>query len=156
MLTLRRKFFLVGSATVILTLVGSGSGLWGARTLLAQMDRSVVTGTALRNQVEADMMHDALRSDVLAAIVATETGATGQRQEIERELAKHVQTFRDRLAQNAALPLPAAVRQAQAKLEKPLAAYMASAERTVAIAFEDRTQAVAALPGFHESFSAVE
>src|SRR5689334_25295145 len=99
MFSLRRKFFLVGGATVMLTLAVSASGLWGARSLLGEMDRSVVAGAALRNQVEADMMHDALRSDVLAAIVATETGSTEQRQEIVGQVAKHVQTFRDRLAQ---------------------------------------------------------
>jgi hypothetical protein len=44
-----------------------GTGLWYMTELVRRLDESAVVEHALRNHLEADMMHDALRGDVLAA-----------------------------------------------------------------------------------------
>ena len=54
-------------AGVLVTVAIGGAGLWYLTELVTRLDESAVVEHALRNHLEADMMHDALRGDVLAA-----------------------------------------------------------------------------------------
>lgn len=155
-LTIKQKSIVLGAAIFGLTLLVGGTGWWGTREFQADMQQSTTAAAALRNQVEADMMHDALRADVLAAIVASGRGAADQRAQIEADLLDHIATMKERLAENAQLPLPDEIKTALRAAEEPLHAYMEAAEKTVATAFTQHDEALAALPAFYESFSRLE
>src|SRR5690348_9796464 len=142
-LKLGRKFLLIACAAAAMTMAVSAVGWWGALRLQEDTERSVMIGSALRHQVEADMMHDALRADVLAAIVATEGGKTENADQIRGDLAKHIENFRAQIAANRGLALPDEVRKALAEVEAPLAAYMEGANGEVRLAFSDRAAALA-------------
>src|SRR5688572_9434088 len=60
---------LVLVAVAALLVVG-GFGFAGQRGLLAVVSAQVTSSDALRNHMQADMMHDALRGDVIAALLA--------------------------------------------------------------------------------------
>jgi methyl-accepting chemotaxis protein len=155
-LTIKQKSFVLAAAIFGLTVLVGGAGWWGIQKLATGMAESTLAATALRNQVEADMMHDALRGDVLAAIVATEAGEAADRDRIQTELREHIATMKARIADNAKLPLADGVKAALGTVEEPLRAYMDSAEKAVATAFASRKDAIAALPAFYESFSRLE
>jgi methyl-accepting chemotaxis protein len=155
-LTIKQKSIVLGAAIFGLTLLVGGVGWWGTQEFQAGMHESTTAATALRNHVETDMMHDALRADVLAAIVATERGEATQRDTIQADLREHIEMMKARLAENAKLPLSGEIKAALAKVDEPLRTYMSSAEKTVAAAFTRREDAVAALPSFYESFSRLE
>jgi methyl-accepting chemotaxis protein len=155
-LTIKQKSIVLGAAIFGLTLLVGGTGWWGTQEFRAGMQQSTTAAAALRNHVEADMMHDALRGDVLAAIVASERGARDQRDKIQADLREHIDTMKERLAENAQLPLPGEIKESLRAAEGLLRSYMESAEKTVATAFTRHDEAVAALPAFYESFSRLE
>ena len=155
-LTIEQKSLVLAAAIFGLTALVGGAGWWGIRAFESGMDESTTAATALRNQVETDMMHDALRADVLAAIVATEGGKTAERDKIQAELREHVETMKARIAENAALPLSDGIKSALKQVEGPLDAYMEAAQKMAAMAFARREEALAALPAFYESFSRLE
>ena len=155
-LTIKQKSIVLGAAIFGLTLLVGGAGWWGTQEFQTGMHESTTAATALRNHVETDMMHDALRADVLAAIVATEKGEAAKRDAIQAELREHIDMMKARLAENEKLPLSGEIKAAIRKVDEPLRAYMDSAEKTVAAAFTRREDAIAALPSFYESFSRLE
>ena len=108
---------------------------------------------AARAQLEADMMHDALRADVLSSILARDAREFA---EVETDLAAHAKTLREAVGKNASaglgLKADAAIRDVQA----PLEAYLRSAEEIVALAADDRDQARKELGGFLRAFGELE
>ena len=55
------------AALALLAFVG-GVASWQFNLVVANQQQMIVITSALRNQMEADMMHDALRADVFAAL----------------------------------------------------------------------------------------
>src|SRR5690606_16126287 len=84
-----------------LSLIGLGlvlaMGTAGYLTVsrLNQATAAITTdGSALRHQLQADMMHDALRGDVLSALMAGQQPGFAQQAEVEADLHEHADTFR--------------------------------------------------------------
>ena len=108
-LNVQQKFLGVSLGTLMLTLGLALGGLWSSSALIARMQDNAITASALRNHLEADMMHDALRADVLAALQAAQQGQADQQNSVKQDLAEHVDLFRSSIAANQALSLPPAV-----------------------------------------------
>lgn len=103
---------------------------------------------ALKNHLEADTMHNALRADVLAALLA---GAGGDRKAeagIRNDLSEHSQWFRKVLEANSQAELDADTKAAFAAVRPLLDRYVAAAERILPLAFAEPRQAQAAWPNF--------
>ena len=154
--SVKAKFTCVSLAIAMLTLGLSGAGLWSASALTSRMQANTVTSTALRNHLEADMMHDALRADVLSALLATRQGEMEKKAVVEQELAEHIELFRNSITANQTLSLPEGVIQVLEKVEQPLAQYIAAAQDMTDLAFKDAEAATAALPGFLDRFKSLE
>jgi methyl-accepting chemotaxis protein len=112
----------------------------------------VHSGHILRNHMEGDMMHDALRADVLAALLA-ETDA--QKQETQASLADHARHFHEMIDENSKLAT-GELQTALTAVGPSLTAYIASAEDIVGVAAKDRPAAMAKLPKFLEAFEDLE
>jgi len=122
----------------IVTLLFCGVvGLIGYLSVLS-LDRSMaaisVNGSALRHQMEADMMHDALRADVLSALMAAspEEHATAK-----KDADEHAASFKEAIAQLDGSVTDAAIKAGVAKVRPDVEAYLASAARMVALASSD-------------------
>jgi len=120
-----------------------------AGTNLAKVVR---TSRALRNHLEGDMMHDALRADVLAALLA-ETPAEWEA--VHTDLVEHSHHFREMIAANDQLA-PADTKQALQAVNTVLDTYIRNAEALVAAAKTDKAAAKALLPDFLASFEDLE
>jgi methyl-accepting chemotaxis protein len=91
--------------TLAVVVMGCG-GLLNMTELVTRLDESATIEHALRNHLEADMMHDALRGDVLAAqrqaldrrLVAEEVGVATQT--FTRAFTDHVARFRKVIGEN--------------------------------------------------------
>ena len=69
-------------------------GWFGQQMLLDSADRQSVAAKAVRAQMQVDMMHDALNSDVLASMLAASSRADAARfAEIRDGLAEHIATI---------------------------------------------------------------
>jgi methyl-accepting chemotaxis protein len=152
------KTKLIGFAliSVLFSLAIAASGIWASRRTAGAVSDNAVTTNAMRNHMEADMMHDALRADVLAATVAGLQKSTGERAGIEKELAEHVKVFRDALRENETLPLSNALRTSIAAVRPEVDAYIKESQRLTALAFDNPEGTGAAMPRFMESFGKLE
>ena len=127
MKTLKQKALLgTGSVFALVALCG-GAGIWGAMTLSAALDESDHDARLLRAHLTADMMHDALRSDVLSAIAAQDVRAGLDMEDVREALREHVATFRENIEVEQGLAASDAQRQALASVEGPLRANVAAA-----------------------------
>ena len=149
------KWKLIGtSGLTILLLVGvTVSALYAINMFKEQLEGFKISSTALRNHLETDMMHDALRADVLASLLA----ATPEEQAVAAaDVKEHAESIRKHLADNAALSLSPEIVAAMQEVDGPLAAYLGAAEESVATAATDRDAAKAKYPSFAIAFTFLE
>ena len=154
--SLRARLLALDALKFVLVSTIAGLGIWAASALVSLMHEQSAMQTALRNQLEADMMHDALRSDVLAALLSAARGERDAQAEIEADLAEHGATFQKSFAANRAAELPPAVQQALAAVEAPLAAYLAQARAVTLAAFSAPDEAQGQLDEFTARFKQLE
>jgi len=155
-LTVRQKLGLsTGLAAVILVAVVAATHL-SYRGVAARGREVALVSDAVRYAGDADMMHDALRGDVLGALLASGRRDTAALREIAAAIAAHDQRFRADLAALEALELPATLRADITAVHPSLAAYVASALKLARLAAEDAAAAERELPAFLAAFGTLE
>ena len=151
--------------TLVVAVMGL-AGLWYTTELAALLDESAVIERALRNHLEADLMHDALRGDVLAAHYQTHDrstlaeggGASSITPAFTRALTDHVTRIRKVIGENKILEAGRHDELATvlAGLNGPLTAYIEEAEWLVLLAVSDPTLAAATLPSLEARYHDLE
>lgn len=125
-------------------------------TLRAVTEQVHVVFQARGNHQSADMMHDALRGDVLnALLLAGKKDAAGLAAALE-ETREHIHEFRRCVKENQELPLPAVLHTALTDAAEAFQPYAAKAETLVGHAADDLAAAERDLPAFNDAFSALE
>lgn len=132
------------------------SGLVTSRQLIQAQARTRATAVALRNHVEGDMMHDALRGQVYAAFHAARSSDPSERKKVADEFETKVQWFHRVLAENKRIPLHAEARQALGRVEAPLHNYVHHASTIIQLAGADVAAAERQLPAFTRRFKELE
>ena len=155
-ITIKQK--LTGFAIIVLLLLlGVGtSGYWGVRQLHQAMQIAVRDAAALRNHMESDMMHHALRADVYMALHAGPKATAAEKQVIRAAMAEHIKIFKDDLRKNDALPLDAATKTALAQVRGPLDIYIRNADLIVDLALTDSYTAETQLEEFVSAFDILQ
>jgi methyl-accepting chemotaxis protein len=154
--TINHKVMGAGAAVMVLCTASAGAGLWSTTRLDGALQNASVSAAVLRNHMEADMMHDALRADVLSSQLAGDAGSGIAIDDVRKDLTAHVGNFREAITANDALATDPASRAALAELKAPLDTYIKSAGQMVDVAATDHAQAVAAMPGFMKQFTTLE
>ena len=67
------------------------------------LSKTTQIGEVLRNHLEADMMHDALRSDVLASIAARNPAYGLSSDDVKADMEQHIEHFSDMVETNSVL-----------------------------------------------------
>lgn len=150
--SIRTKLLLSGLASLAITIAIGMTGFLGVDRVDVAMDEIVVNSTGLKNHLTADMMHDALRSDVYAALVAAQSGNMEMKSSIEEELREHARIFEDSLASNEALTLSTEIKSEIRSARGPLNTYIASSRNLVSLAFSDATKVDSHLTEFKTDF----
>jgi methyl-accepting chemotaxis protein len=154
--TINHKVMGAGAAVMVLCTASAGAGLWSTTRLDGALRDANVSAAVLRNHMEADMMHDALRADVLSSQLAGDAGSGIVIDDVRKDLNAHVGNFREAITANDALATDPASRAALAELKAPLDTYIKSAGQMVDLAASDHAQAVVAMPGFMKQFTTLE
>lgn len=149
-----RIFALMLLAPLAAILVGAVSLLseWKLQTVLNQ---NITLGVAIRNHVEMDMLHDGIRADALAALLASAT-QKGNPTQIREDLREHSEWFLRLLYENKALPLSDESHQAIDEVRPALENYVSQAKSLVEAAFTSGTNTDAALAEFETAFEDLE
>ncbi len=135
-------------AVVLLALVSR----WGLSKMDDAKEEILVSTSAMRRVGRADMMHEGLKADALAAIEASRAGDAVWKAKVEQETAEHIASFRADLAAVEQETHSADVRKALLAVREPVAKYLATAESLVALANENADRGAAALPVFLQAF----
>ena len=112
--------------------------------------------SALRSQIEADMMHDGLRADVLFALKAAAENEMSLKDEAVSSTAEHVENFKSQIAEVDKLDISKEVEDALASLREPLDRYSKSAINITNLSFQNPAAAQAAYPAFQKDFEYLE
>jgi methyl-accepting chemotaxis protein len=151
-LTIRARLLLLVVLMLMLVGVLGANAHHALGSAGADLAKVVRTGSALRNHLEGDMMHDALRADVLAALLAE---SSADWEAVHADLLDHSRHFRAMIAANN--DLAPAESQAELSAVGPvLDKYIRSAEALVDAAKADKAAARTMLPEFLASFEELE
>jgi methyl-accepting chemotaxis protein len=151
-----RLYVLLSVALAALLFVG-GMGVYNASKQAHFGDEANRITEVLRAQMQADMMHDAIRGDVLNAmrVAADPTTSAEDKAALGAELLEHEKEFKDSIQDVAKHQIPAVDAQL-AGLQKDLDAYIASANSALAAALRSKAEADAAWPAFSDQFKQLE
>jgi methyl-accepting chemotaxis protein len=150
-----RLLLLIGTSLLTALIVSLVSYVGNTRMAEAVQDNEV-SMTALRNHLEADMMHDALRADVLSAMVVGLGKSTSSKAEVRSSIEEHAAHFREVLGENLKLPVNDTIKTGLNKVKPSLDTYISAAERIVGLALENPDSAQKELGTFNTAFSQLE
>lgn len=153
--SLERKAVIAGGALVSLFAVSGGAGLLSAVVLGSGLHGVQNSAKALENHLTADMMHDALRSDVLMSLASNDPAYGISYAEVEADIDAHARLLTDRITSNEGL-VKGDARKALASVATPLAEYVRLAHQIVDLAGTDPAAARAKLPEFQSKFEILE
>ncbi|MDB5433648.1 MAG: methyl-accepting chemotaxis protein [Caulobacter sp.] len=156
MQSINQKVMAAGAAVLLMGAVSAGAGAWAVFHLGDGLNEALRTGDVLRNHMDADMMHDALRADVLMALRATDPASGVNVADVKKDIEEHAATFRADIEKNRALATDPQAKATLASLDAPLAAYIAGAESMVNAAAADPAHAADGMPEFMRQFTALE
>lgn len=156
MASIQHKIIIASIAVFALSGGATGVGIWSA-SILSENNADVArSAQILRNHMQADMMHDALRADVLASLLASNPAAGIKADAVKADLAEHEASFREMIDANKALVSDDNTKKVLASVEGPLLSYIDSATKIVDLADQDPPATLKALPQFMEQFSVLE
>jgi methyl-accepting chemotaxis protein len=156
---IKHKLWFFGLMGFIFTVAVTAIGFWGQGLLHRAMAESVMSSAAHNNHMQADMMHDALRADVLAALLAgqkPDAERAGEAERIWNDVKDHAAILRSAIADNKGLALDQRIKQHLADSEVALNAYIQTSESIINLALNNVEAAQAQYPEFEKAFKTLE
>ena len=153
---LRNQIVGLGLLGVLMTGLVGGAGLLNATRLSDAFDASINVSLALSKSQEADMMHDAIRGDVLLTLFNAQKSNDAGMAEAEKGLKEHADNFAANIESILALPVSPEVRALVAKSAPLVKAYAESAASIQKLARNDIAAAELAVPQFQKAFEDLE
>ncbi len=157
MISLKARLILLITGALVALLAVGAMGVRSTQQQAQFGEQANVLTDVLRAQMQADMMHDAVRGDVLNALrLGAEASTTdSDRKSVEDDLAEHLASFHKQITFLGEQHLPAIDAQLGA-LKADVAAYEKAARETVSAAFANKKSSAQAWTGFESQFKALE
>ena len=133
-MNIRQNLVFSALISILVTLAVGGIGLTGMNIAASGVDRVSVIADAIRHHMQADMMHDALRGDVLLGLKASAEGNIVAVTEAADLVQGHSAEFKASIDENTDLMLSEEIQQTLLALRPSLDAYIASANDIVELA----------------------
>lgn len=152
---IRTKIIGSGLVSLSFALLLGGIGLWGYHSMTEALVQNETSISAMRKHMEADMMHDAIRADVLAALLVKPGDAQGAKEVLEA-FDEHTQRMRKVIAENAEAKLPGDVAKAIGELKPQVETYIDKAKQIIGKALSGSQDGHALRAEFDKAFSALE
>jgi len=154
--TIKQRLYALSLTCLAFIVVVAVTGYLAVKDLSHAKDEIALNGSALKDQLQADMAHDALRGDVLASLLAGAKKDAGAREDVKKALKAHVESFQEALKGLQEAPLNDKIKQAVEKVRPTMDAYLKAAQDTVDLAFSDVEAAHARFPEFMKAFGNLE
>lgn len=103
---LKTKFLAVSAASAIIIMGSIALSRWAHHENSLLMERQTTISLVTQRHMDSDMMHDAIRSDVLSAILAMHNGDTLALEQAKEDIATHGQRLADNFSTNQKEQMP--------------------------------------------------
>jgi methyl-accepting chemotaxis protein len=153
---LRQQILLLGLVGMLMACLAGAIGILNADRLVNAIDKSTSMGAALQVTLEADMLHDVVRSDVLIALLSAASGDTGQMNEAQADLKIHTKALDGHMTNLQAIPTTPEIKALMAITHQMVKRYADTATQVHKLAITDLATAQAALPEFQSLFKELE
>ncbi len=157
-LSFKAKLQLLLSSALAALLLVALLAIVATSLLRADSDRFELYSVAMAAQQDSDMMHDAIRADVLDLLNSTngEAISAEEKKRLEDARAEHVADFQKSQALLAQLPLDDDVKAAAKAADAELRKYFEMAEAISAAAYKNNGLGQMQYPVFYKQFEALE
>lgn len=155
-MTFKLKLYSVALAGLVAAILVSLTGLMGIQHILSANERQDVLAEALANHSDGDMMHDAIRADILRILLALKNNDKSDLDATKDEMEEHVKRFRENLQKNTKLPLDAKTKSMLKNIQPSLESYISAAENLFVLAQTEPDKVHQKLPDFFATFSTLE
>jgi methyl-accepting chemotaxis protein len=152
-LQIRSQLFMLAGVIAVLILVLSVSARFGMNHASDTLGEILAANHALQVHEEADMMHDALRGDVLSAMLAQ---SSSDWDTVHRNIQEHAKHFRELVDENDKNATDPEIRSALSDVKDSVSRYITSAENMIAATETDRKKADVMMPAFVAAFEDLE
>lgn len=129
--SIKQLLILFAAIGVVGLLLLGGSGYVSINNLQTNLNKLSASQIMLRQQLEADMMHDAIRGDVFKTLLHHKSGEASVIAEDKKELQEHADNFLGMMASNAKIITVPATRQQFEKTQTYIARYIQSGKELV-------------------------
>ena len=153
---LRNQILGLGLVGLLMTVMVGGVSYINAGKMAGGISDCTVSSSAMHRSLDADMMHDAIRSDVLMTMMGALTQDAAQIAEGNRGLQEHSEEFNKALTELQALPISHATKTKAADTNAEVKRYIDAALLVQKLATSDLVAARAALVEFQKEFSVLE
>ena len=156
--TIRSQLILSGAISIVFIAILAGVGIYSVRYVQESLEDNGKGAVALRNHLLADMMHDALRADVFAGLIAAKAGRPADIAKAAQDAVEHAKELSERMNQNIELQanlspeIAAAIRGVLPSLQR----YSAVAKKVFEELVTDPVAAERRIPDFIVQFSELE
>lgn len=141
----------IASVAVLATL--SVYSLWQSEL---ELERQIKATEAVRQELTADMEHEALEATVVYSILRGPDASAAKREEILAGFKEDTERFQTALTTLAAMDLSPGIQKVIGGLEEPAAEFIERGQKIMEIAFTDRDQALKELGAFQELYETLD
>jgi methyl-accepting chemotaxis protein len=153
---LKHQIIGLGLVGIVASALLGGIGLMQTINLASTMEESNAMSGALQISQDADMMHDAIRGDVLLMAQGTTTKNAEQITEAAKDLEEHAKNFTKALQELEDQPLPSEVKSVVQATKPMVTSYVASAQKAQQTIAKDVAASAAAIDEFQAAFKKLE
>jgi methyl-accepting chemotaxis protein len=153
---LRQQILLLGLVGILMTCLVGAIGLFSASRLAYAIDNSARMGLAMQSNQSADMLHYAVRSDVMMAMRSAMSGNTPQLNEAQADLKEHTEAFNKLMSNLQGMETFPELKTILATTTPMVKRYTEAAEVVQKLALTDLPGAQTALSEFQKLFKELE
>ncbi len=154
--TIPRKLTILVSLAIGALVIVGGAGFFGLLGSDRGLTKVNAVTVAVRQQMQADMMHDALRADVLMALRVGPAGTDADKMAVQNDLEEHITSINESIHTLEGLDVSPDITKAVAGVADPLQVYTTTARAIAGSALAGSGNAANDFPAFMEKFSALE
>ena len=153
---LRTQILGLGLTGIFVSVLIGGVGLVNSKRISSAFDESIATSLILSKSQSADMMHDAIRGDVLLSILHAQKHYDAGMVDSEKGFVEHAKEFQDQMAQIAAMSVSDEVKSELAKTAPLIKAYIDSGADVQKLARSDVSAAEIKMGAFNAAYKELE
>ena len=155
-ISIKRMFVIMTGILFGVTVLSILGGLYGLSHFRGALEAADSSNVLLRAQTEGEMMHDAMRADYFAGMLAAERDDATEKKAIREEFAEHRKKWDEALSTMKQAATSPELMRAVADVEPPIKSYVAESNRLIDLALTDPAGARAKIGDFGKMFSALK